>query len=179
MKKKRTTRPHYCQRELEKRYPDQAQAQDGALWICSCGKVYRHMCDEAEGCYWTLARKLPPGHNPSPCRACGKVLCDLLPLKLKQKSEPAGQPAGEQHIASIDIVKLAEVQAIAEIAAHLASRMMLRCEPTPDEVARDAHTLFYAVVGQVAGHPDATAVFQDTLRTPRGANTKQGKKIKG
>ena len=27
-------------------------AQEGDLWQCSCGKVWVHVCDEAEGCYW-------------------------------------------------------------------------------------------------------------------------------
>lgn len=28
--------------------------QDGERWTCDCGKVYVHVCDESEGCYWSL-----------------------------------------------------------------------------------------------------------------------------
>ena len=46
------TKTHDCNGELERRYPQHAQANDGERWTCSCGKVWEHTCDEAEGCYW-------------------------------------------------------------------------------------------------------------------------------
>lgn len=26
--------------------------QNGERWTCSCGRAWKHVCDEAEGCYW-------------------------------------------------------------------------------------------------------------------------------
>lgn len=43
---------HDCGRELKLKYPGEAKAKDGERWKCSCGKVWEHVCDEAEGCYW-------------------------------------------------------------------------------------------------------------------------------
>jgi hypothetical protein len=48
---------HSCEVELEKAIKGNAllsslRANDGDLWQCSCGKVYIHTCDEAEGCDW-------------------------------------------------------------------------------------------------------------------------------
>jgi len=31
----------------------------GDFWACTCGKVYRHVCDEAEGCGWQPVNKAP------------------------------------------------------------------------------------------------------------------------
>lgn len=28
------------------------RAQDGDRWRCPCGRVFVHVCDEAEGCSW-------------------------------------------------------------------------------------------------------------------------------
>lgn len=44
--------PRDCEIELERGYPSHAQAADGERWTCSCGRVYEHVCDEAEGCSW-------------------------------------------------------------------------------------------------------------------------------
>lgn len=43
-----------CERALLKQHPGHAQAQDGEIWICVCGRHFRHFCDEAEGCCWDL-----------------------------------------------------------------------------------------------------------------------------
>lgn len=43
---------HDCEQELEKSYPSHTQAEDGQVWQCSCGRVWVHICDEAEGCCW-------------------------------------------------------------------------------------------------------------------------------
>jgi hypothetical protein len=43
-----------CERTLEAQRPNHAQAQDGEIWICPCGKRLEHVCDEAEGCSWDL-----------------------------------------------------------------------------------------------------------------------------
>ena len=45
---------HSCEKTLEANYPNHAQAQDGEHWTCTCGLTYEHVCDEAEGCKWTL-----------------------------------------------------------------------------------------------------------------------------
>ena len=44
-----------CDQQLTHQYPSQAQAQDGEIWTCSCGRHFEHVCDEAEGCSWILA----------------------------------------------------------------------------------------------------------------------------
>ena len=31
---------------------DAGRAQDGDEWKCNCGRIYVHICDEAEGCRW-------------------------------------------------------------------------------------------------------------------------------
>jgi hypothetical protein len=60
--KQSAPRKHSCEKSLAKdksrlvRLSDQT-AQDGDLWKCSCGKVWVHVCDEAEGCYWTILAK--------------------------------------------------------------------------------------------------------------------------
>lgn len=43
-----------CDQELSRQYPRQAQAQDGEIWTCTCGRRFEHVCDEAEGCSWSL-----------------------------------------------------------------------------------------------------------------------------
>lgn len=47
-----------CDRELSRQYPQQAQASDGEIWICPCGRRFEHLCDEAEGCSWGLVTEL-------------------------------------------------------------------------------------------------------------------------
>lgn len=49
--------PHNCGHNLEDSIRQNSSlsdgsAADGDLWVCSCGKVYAHLCDEAEGCSW-------------------------------------------------------------------------------------------------------------------------------
>jgi hypothetical protein len=48
---------HNCDLTLRQMYPDQAQASDGEKWTCICGKVWVHVCDEAEGCSWEEAQR--------------------------------------------------------------------------------------------------------------------------
>ncbi len=55
---------HSCEMEIQTEYPDNAQAYEGRLWKCSCGKTYTHVCDEAEGCYWQLLTKHRRPHGP-------------------------------------------------------------------------------------------------------------------
>jgi hypothetical protein len=43
---------HSCDKELNEKYPTHSQALDGERWACSCGRVWEHVCDEAEGCCW-------------------------------------------------------------------------------------------------------------------------------
>ena len=43
-----------CERELYKKHPNHAQAREGERFTCSCRRVFSHVCDEAEGCYWAL-----------------------------------------------------------------------------------------------------------------------------
>lgn len=49
---------HECERALRdaKRngtVPSDGWAQDGETWVCGCGRVFVHICDEAQGCYWS------------------------------------------------------------------------------------------------------------------------------
>ena len=50
------------------------QPQDDELWECSCGKVWGHICDEAEGCYWIPTEnhneEEPVSYNE--CLYCGE-----------------------------------------------------------------------------------------------------------
>lgn len=46
-----------CERRLERLKPHQKQARDGETWTCSCGRVWEHVCDEAEGCRWDLLKE--------------------------------------------------------------------------------------------------------------------------
>lgn len=41
-----------CEESLERTYPNHSQAEDGERWQCECGRVWVHICDEAEGCCW-------------------------------------------------------------------------------------------------------------------------------
>lgn len=43
---------HECEKELMEIGPSDGSAQDGEEWTCSCGAVFEHHCDEAEGCCW-------------------------------------------------------------------------------------------------------------------------------
>lgn len=45
---------HSCDIKLSEDYPAHSQASDGERWRCSCGLIYEHVCDEAEGCKWIL-----------------------------------------------------------------------------------------------------------------------------
>ena len=52
----------HCERALEKasrldRRLTPSWAQHGQEWKCTCGKVWIHVCDEAEGCEWIVGRK--------------------------------------------------------------------------------------------------------------------------
>ena len=60
---------HNCEKELEAKYPSHAQARDGERWTCSCGKVFEHVCDEAEGCYWVPQIKQPHNKEASKVKA--------------------------------------------------------------------------------------------------------------
>lgn len=57
MKKKRPkvgNRIHSCDREIRAdRWAMSGHRQDGDKWKCSCKRTYVHVCDEAEGCFWT------------------------------------------------------------------------------------------------------------------------------
>ena len=44
---------HNCDHTLNATYPRHSQSRNGEHWVCTCGKTYEHVCDEAEGCYWT------------------------------------------------------------------------------------------------------------------------------
>ena len=44
-------RKHNCETE----FPMTGFCKDGERRECSCGKVYEHVCDEAEGCAWFLS----------------------------------------------------------------------------------------------------------------------------
>jgi len=46
-------REHNCEDE----FPITGFCKDGERRECSCGKVYEHVCDEAEGCAWFLRKK--------------------------------------------------------------------------------------------------------------------------
>lgn len=57
MAKKRAAwkKQHSCQDELVMSGVSTFTAQDGDLWTCPiCSLTYEHVCDEAEGCMWTL-----------------------------------------------------------------------------------------------------------------------------
>jgi hypothetical protein len=43
---------HSCEKVLVQFMPDHAQRNDGDRFVCTCGVVYQHECDEAEGCSW-------------------------------------------------------------------------------------------------------------------------------
>jgi len=44
---------HNCEAE----FPSTGFCKDGERRECSCGRVYEHVCDEAEGCAWFLREK--------------------------------------------------------------------------------------------------------------------------
>lgn len=47
-------------RDCEARLPEQLRnggGDDGQLWVCTCGRLWRHDCDEAEGCSWLPVEK--------------------------------------------------------------------------------------------------------------------------
>jgi hypothetical protein len=46
---------HSCDAEIRATGPSSLIALDGDLWACSCGRLWVHICDEAEGCYWVPA----------------------------------------------------------------------------------------------------------------------------
>lgn len=50
----RKRKRHSCEEVLEAGYPNHSQAEEGERWTCTCGLTYEHVCDEAEGCRWTL-----------------------------------------------------------------------------------------------------------------------------
>lgn len=58
MSRKPSTRhtKRQCEAALIRAMPSQAQAADGTRWTCTCGLVYVHVCDEAEGCGWEPTR---------------------------------------------------------------------------------------------------------------------------
>jgi len=35
----------------------------GDRWTCSCGKIYQHLCDEAEGCWVEMADAPAPAQT--------------------------------------------------------------------------------------------------------------------
>lgn len=43
---------HSCEKTLERNFPGHDQACDGEKWTCTCGNVWEHYCDEANGCSW-------------------------------------------------------------------------------------------------------------------------------
>lgn len=43
---------HECEKELMEIGPSDGSVNDGEEWACSCGAVFEHHCDEAEGCCW-------------------------------------------------------------------------------------------------------------------------------
>lgn len=46
---------HSCGSEVRAdRWAMSGWRQEGDEWTCSCGLVYVHECDEAEGCGWRL-----------------------------------------------------------------------------------------------------------------------------
>lgn len=50
-----------CDAYLRSSYPGCDQARDGERFDCVCGRVFEHVCDEAEGCAWILCAESPPG----------------------------------------------------------------------------------------------------------------------
>lgn len=52
----RLERTHSCKDELRAQKPEgwalSGYRQHGETWTCSCGIVWVHECDEAEGCAW-------------------------------------------------------------------------------------------------------------------------------
>lgn len=47
---------HNCDAEIRRDpYAMSGHRETGDTWKCSCGKVYEHVCDEAEGCSWVPA----------------------------------------------------------------------------------------------------------------------------
>lgn len=53
-------REHICEAELFERGPSDGYAKDGERWTCSCGKIYEHSCEEANGCQWNLCAEATP-----------------------------------------------------------------------------------------------------------------------
>jgi hypothetical protein len=47
--------PKQCEHELFRRHPNPDQARHGEEFRCSCGTIWVHDCDEAEGCAWHVA----------------------------------------------------------------------------------------------------------------------------
>lgn len=49
--------PHKCEASAPRGFLTSGQRQDGERWKCpDCGRVWIHVCDEAEGCAWFPAR---------------------------------------------------------------------------------------------------------------------------
>ena len=47
------TLTHSCDAEIRAdEWAMSGWRQEGEEWKCSCGTVYVHICDEAEGCFW-------------------------------------------------------------------------------------------------------------------------------
>lgn len=83
-----TPREHICEAEIFERGPSDGYAKDGERWTCSCGKIYKHSCDEANGCQWNLCA----GATPSPAKLPSCTVCGT-PMEF---TEDAPSPAREE-----------------------------------------------------------------------------------
>lgn len=53
-------RHHSCDREIHLNgWAMSGTRQPGDRWTCSCGKIYQHLCDEAEDCCWVEVADAP------------------------------------------------------------------------------------------------------------------------
>lgn len=41
-----------CERDAPPGFLTSGDRYEGQVWICRCGRRFRHYCDEAEGCGW-------------------------------------------------------------------------------------------------------------------------------
>lgn len=50
---------HDCETAAPPGYLQTGERQEGEVWRCKCGREWRHVCDEDEGCLWVLANGHP------------------------------------------------------------------------------------------------------------------------
>src|SRR5215510_10219346 len=76
----------YCDAYLRSTYPSSDQARDGDRFCCMCGRVFEHVCDEAEGCSWALCAESEVGRLDQLAEATEVV---AGPTEIRRDPSPA------------------------------------------------------------------------------------------